>query len=527
MGGQRQDGRLRHPSPDLTGLVSPSNIRRMRRKANLSHEKLVEEARFILKNLQRSDVFGDRVQLAEVERVLAPSLSVGFHEFIGFLTKYGYARLDADLRVIMVTSGGVSAAEAEDAEFHGRLARHFARELTAAASRPRSEPSAPPLSTFDASTPTSSILRPRRTLAPDNPPGNEVLDRRYRRGSQIGSGALGVVFRGRHVSVGRTIAIKEARTVFQYASYLRRDEIVRRLRAAVEAHAQLAHPYVIQLLDQNTEREHPYLVMELAQGGNLRQRLQASEQGRLPLKVAVRAFTQIALALSYGHEKGVLHLGLKPENVLFDHLGNVKLSDFGMFRILDQLEDGAPAPVMVSGNTVGYFAPERLQPSAVGPMGPTADIYALGILFYEMITGRLPGRRSPLPSEAAEGVPEAFDDVFDRMTRDAIDERYPDMDAVMDGIYSAFGQDLVFAPGSALSWTEDPGPIPQPVEDGPIEVGPNGLATGELPFDIEDDEPLDEEEANIVAALSIESSEDILPSAQEPSRPPPPPPADE
>ncbi|MBX2812264.1 MAG: serine/threonine protein kinase [Myxococcales bacterium] len=430
----------------------------MLRKASLDNEKLRDEARFILKNLQRNDLFGDRVQMSEAERILQSALSLSFQEFISFLTKYGYVRLDSDGQVLTVTRGGRMVVDSEDAEFFSRLARHFAREVNGG-SRPK------PIDTTSSVIPNyteavSSVPRTRRPLSVDALEEGEVLDRRYQRGAAIGRGAIGVVYQGRHVGLGRQIAIKEAQTIFQYASYLRRDEIVQRLRMAVETHAQLEHPHIIQILDQNDEREHPYFVMELAQGGNLRQRLTASEQDPPSLPTAVRVLTQVVYALQYAHNLGVVHRGLKPENILFDHLGNVKMTDFGMASILDQPEDIGPAPLLVGGNTVAYFAPERLQVDVVSTPGEAADIYALGILFYEMLTGKIPGRRSPLPSEVRDDVPVAFDEVFDRMTRDSLSERYANMSEVLDGVYQAFGRELLFESGSILAWAKDPGPVP-------------------------------------------------------------------
>src|SRR5262249_12719769 len=150
---------------------------------------------------------------------------------------------------------------------------------------------------------------------------------------------IGSVYRGQHVSLGRRMAIKEARSIFQFASYLRRDEIVRRIRTTVETHAALVHPNIIQIIDQNPEREYPYFVMELAMGGNLRQRIARETEGQVPIATAIRVLTQICYALQFAHARSVLHLGLKPENVLFDHLGNVKLSDFGFARVTERTDE--------------------------------------------------------------------------------------------------------------------------------------------------------------------------------------------
>lgn len=452
--------------------------------APLSHEVLVEEARFILRTLQRDDLFGDRVRLTEAERVLSSSISLPFKDYCDFLNKFGYVREDRLNHTVEVTDGGTLVAQdLDDAEFHARLSRHFARELSGNPSRPL-----PRADNGSAVEPAPSIVpgasRTRPSIVREAPAAlDDVLDRRYRRGDPIGSGTIGTVYRGQHVSLGRKMAIKEARSIFQFASYLRRDEIVRRLRTTVETHASLVHPNIIQVIDQNPEREFPYFVMELAEGGNLRQRLAAEEDGRLELSAAIRILLQLAYALDYAHQRGVFHVGLKPENVLFDSLGNVKLSDFAMGRITDRDDADDQTPVLVSGSAVGYAAPERLQPGSAGELTASVDIYALGMLFYEMITGKLPGRRSPLPSQARKEVPSAFDDVFDKMTRDELDERYTSIDQVLEGVYKAFPTKEVFSTGTILQWAKDPNPLPappEPVAPPKSDADASDLVTGEI-----------------------------------------------
>lgn len=498
----------------------------------MTHEVLVEEARFILRTLQRDDLFGDRVRLTEAERVLSSSISLPFKTYCDFLNKFGYVREDRLTNVIEVTEGGALVAQdLDDAEFHARLSRHFARELSGAggAGAPTQRPL--PRGGVDngsAIEPAPSIVPAARGTRPsiirEAPAASmdDVLDRRYRRGEAIGSGTIGTVFAGQHVSLGRKMAIKEARSIFQFASYLRRDEIVRRLRTTVETHASLVHPNIIQILDQNPEREFPYFVMELAAGGNLRQRLGAAKDNRLDLSNAIRVLTQVCYALDFAHQQNVLHVGLKPENVLFDSLGNVKLSDFGFARITDRADDSGQTPVLVSGGTVGYISPERLQPAGDAELTPAADIYSLGMLFYEMITGKLPGRRSPLPSQARKDVPSAFDDVFDKMTRDELPERYSTIADVLEGIYKAFPTKEVFASGTILLWAKDPSPLPEPkpeepqieaeevVEEEAVEAKPgtdgSDLVTGEI----------DVQEAEKIRTA-------VAPPAKRKRSPPPPP----
>ena len=430
----------------------------MRRQGTqLTHDVLVEEARFILRTLQRADLFGDRVRLTEAERVLDTSISLTFSDYCAFLNKYGYIRLDQLANMIEVTEGGVHVVQnLNDAEFHARMGRHFAKELQGAATAPTRIEPAPKHEAQSAA--------PTRTARPMPMPSDDVLDRRYRKGDVLGQGTLGPVYICSHVNIGRPLAVKEARAVFQYASYLRRDEIVRRIKRTVEVQACLSHPGIIQVIDQNTEREFPYFVTELGIGRSLRDRLNAAETGYLDLRVAIRVLVQLCYALEYAHGEDILHTGLKPENVVFDRQGNAKLTDFGVARITDRPDDAVPSHILVGGGTVGYMAPELLQPGMNGhrAVSAAADIYSLGMLFYEMITGKLPGRRSPLPSQAREDVPTAFDEVFDRMTRDELEDRYPNVQDVLDGIYKAFPTEEVFQMGSILLWSEDPTPMPEP-----------------------------------------------------------------
>jgi serine/threonine protein kinase len=435
----------------------------------LTHEVLVEEARFILRTLQRDDLFGDRVRLTEAERVIDSSISLNFADYCGFLNKYGYVRIDQLANLIEVTEGGALVAQdLDDAEFHARLSRHFQREL---GTQPvlRSLPRQDGAQTTLDPAPVPRTQRPA-PITSERPPspvaGEEVLDRRYRRGEVIGQGTIGTVYKGQHVSLGRRMAIKEARGIFQFASYLRRDEIVRRIRTTVEMHAALVHPNIIQIIDQNPEREYPYYVMELAAGGNLRQRRAAESEGQMSVHLAIRILLQTCYALQFAHRQNVLHLGLKPENILFDHLGNVKLSDFGFSRVTERNDESGQTPVLIGGGTVGYMAPERLQPTVAesNVLSPAADIYALGMIFYEMLTGKLPGRRSPLPSHARKDVPATFDDVFDRMTKDELSDRYRSVDQVLEGIYRAFPAKEVHSAGTILLWADDPKPLPKAAE---------------------------------------------------------------
>jgi serine/threonine protein kinase len=156
----------------------------------------------------------------------------------------------------------------------------------------------------------------------------------------------------------------------------------------------------------------------------------------VPVQHALRWFLQLAYGLRAAHASGLVHHNLKPENILFDGYGNAKLADFGLGRVIEvDATKGMPQVFMGTGGMV-YMAPELI--ARVKESGPAADVYGLGIILYEMLTGQIPGRRSPLPSEVNTDAPSGLDSIFDKMTHDKQAQRYPDIDAMLEDVYKAF-----------------------------------------------------------------------------------------
>ncbi|MGF1511690.1 MAG: serine/threonine-protein kinase [Myxococcota bacterium] len=428
--------------------------------APLTLEILLEESKFILRTLQRKDLFGEKVSLTEAERVLDHSISLNFGEYRSFLERNEYIAADNGANEVRVTEqGDLLAKGIDEASFQTKLARYFAKELESS-SVPSLPPEPVPPPSVRSTLPAPSSVRAR----PSSSTIEDILDRRFKKEALLAEGPIATVFKGRHLSLGRVVAIKEAKAMYAVATYLRRDEVTMRWRARVEAAAQLAHPFILPVLDQNAERDVPYVVTDLA-SGSLRTMLDASTEG-IALPDAARVLLQAAEALRYAHSAGVLHLGLKPENLLVDGFGNVRVSDFGMSTITErpvaETAQASSPPIMVGGSVVPYLAPERLTRDS-SEATPATDVYALGMLAYEVLVGRLPGRRSPMPSEARPGVPSGFDDVFDRMTRDGLDERYPDLEATLSDLRPALvnliggEQDVpVSTRGNATSASSEP-----------------------------------------------------------------------
>jgi serine/threonine protein kinase len=261
------------------------------------------------------------------------------------------------------------------------------------------------------------------------------VDEKYPRGDALGSGGVGTVYKARHLALELDVALKELRDVAQLAARVDPSTVARRLETELRAQAALRHPGIVPILDLDCNRPRPYCVMELMPGGNLRQKIDAGGGKPLPVERAMRWFVQVAEALAFAHRAGVTHGNLKPENVLFDALGNARLGDFGMQRLVETAGEGG-ARVFLAGGGVAYLAPEQVAGTVKDAV--RADIYSLGILLYEILAGKVPGRRAPDPSKANSDAPSALDEVFDLMTQDAPDDRYEKLQDVLADIYGAF-----------------------------------------------------------------------------------------
>ncbi|MFP2927277.1 serine/threonine-protein kinase, partial [Pyxidicoccus sp. 3LG] len=291
--------------------------------------------------------------------------------------------------------------------------------------------------------------------AATTPKGAE-LDLRYQKFDPIGTGPLGTVFKGRFTALGLDICLKELKDIFGYFSFLQRGEVLKRLKKELCAQAQVRHPGVVQVVDQNVDAARPYFVLELLHG-SLKERLDAGGGNGIPVPVALRAFLQLAYGLRAAHAAGLTHHNLKPENVLFDAYGNAKLSDFGLGRVVEvDAAKGMPQVFMGTGG-MSYMAPELMGRGGKEP-GASADVYGLGILLYEMLTGQIPGRRSALPSEVNPEAPSGLDQLFDKATQDKREQRYPDMDAMLEDFYKAFPDKEFLTRGDLILSSDAPKP---------------------------------------------------------------------
>jgi WD40 repeat protein len=211
---------------------------------------------------------------------------------------------------------------------------------------------------------------PDRLTVPPAVPGYDIL-------GEVGRGGMGVVYKARQVRAGRLVALKMV-----LAGGLADPKELARFRGEAEAAARLAHPNVAQVYEVGEHAGLPFFSMEFCPGGSLAQKLAGTP---LPPRQAAALVETLARAVQAAHDKGVVHRDLKPANVLLDADGTPKVTDFGLAKRLD--EPGLTVTGAVLG-TPSYMAPE--QAAGRKDVGPAADVYALGAIVYECLTGRPP-----------------------------------------------------------------------------------------------------------------------------------------
>jgi serine/threonine protein kinase len=424
----------------------------MEGRAKVTKEVLCEEARFILANVMAEARYGRQNRFEDIRRVCEGAVSIPFGEYVSFLEKSGYLRQDRNGDSLEVTPEGEDVVNGGSlTDFTERAVSHFKKLRQTRTQAGLLGPAAPGMSSSAGVVASTMRPSPGMTPQPRKEPepapkvtssggrqsvfvGGEIqgsgdLDARYEKLASLGSGGIGTVYRARQVPLAREVALKEVRELFGFFSEDQREEIVRRFADVVRAAANLAHPNILPIHDVNLERDHPYVVSELAPNGSTRRLINDAED--IPVDLVFKYLLQTLHALRAAHAQRVYHRGLKPEQLLIDAYGNVKVTDFGFARVVER-DHAVIRQVYVGMGNVAYMAPELYaDPSGAGAQ---TDIYALGIIFYELLTRKLPGRRSAMPSQVNAALPVGIDDIFDRMTRDSRSERYTSVDDILEDI---------------------------------------------------------------------------------------------
>ncbi len=200
----------------------------------------------------------------------------------------------------------------------------------------------------------------------------------YELRERIGSGGFGVVHRAYQSTIGREVAIK-----IILPHYANHPDFIRRFEAEAQLIAQLEHPHIVPLYDYWRDPDGAYLVMRWLRGGNLHEALQ---QSPFDLERAALLIDQITSALALAHRNGIIHRDLKPANILLDEDGNAYLSDFGIANVILDATSEQPEIDTILGSP-DYLSPEQARGE---PASPQTDIYSLGVVLYEILTGRYP-----------------------------------------------------------------------------------------------------------------------------------------
>ena len=280
----------------------------------------------------------------------------------------------------------------------------------------------------------AGLMTNARRIPPNNPDSpakwaiptpaelNDVIDH-LQVEELIGRGSMGVVYRGRQIDLDRDVAIK-----ILPVECLRHPELVERFRREIRAASRLRHPNIVTIHEMGQTPDGAlYYVMEYINGMSLRALL---DHGALAVDEAISTIRALCDALQSVHDAGLIHRDIKPSNILTDEHGDAMLMDFGVVAFKDI---GEVASLTQSGQFVGtnvYASPEQITGQAT--IDHRADLYSLGVTFYESLTGKLPLGNWRLPSEHNSNLPSSLDATVQKLLEQSAADRYQSAGEVAD-----------------------------------------------------------------------------------------------
>jgi serine/threonine-protein kinase len=276
-----------------------------------------------------------------------------------------------------------------------------------------------------------------------------VLSDRYRLEAKLGSGGMSTVYLARDEVLDRPVAVK-----LMHREMTDQADQLERFNQEARAVAKLSNPNVVAVIDAGEDQGRPYIVLEYVQGETLKQRI--ARVGALDATEALAYGLEVAQGLGVAHERNMVHRDVKPQNVLIDSTGRAKLTDFGIARELN--DEGVTATGRVIGTT-DYVAPEQAMGKEVDPR---SDIYSLGIVLYEMLTGDVPFEADNQIGVAMKHVNEELPDVqairpdisaasarvIDQATAKNPDDRYQTIEEMGDDLQAALEVEAIRAGGT-------------------------------------------------------------------------------
>jgi serine/threonine protein kinase/tetratricopeptide (TPR) repeat protein len=278
----------------------------------------------------------------------------------------------------------------------------------------------------------------------------------YKITEEIGSGGMATVYRAYQASMDRHVAVKVIRTAILHEPTLKE-----RFRREARLIARLEHPHLLPVYDFDGDHEPPYIVMRYLEGGTLKQVL---AQGELPYPEMLYTLKQVAAALDYAHRQGVVHRDLKPSNIMIDREGNAFVTDFGIARTGGKEENLTAAGDLIG--TPAYMSPEQAR--GEGDVDGAADVYALGAMIFEMLTGGTPYQHEsslgvlmahlnePVPSATTRNpkLPEAVDAVLAKALEKDRTKRYASAESLIADLAKALKAKQAESPTKLQSLTQ-------------------------------------------------------------------------
>ncbi|MFN0080151.1 MAG: SUMF1/EgtB/PvdO family nonheme iron enzyme [Prosthecobacter sp.] len=261
---------------------------------------------------------------------------------------------------------------------------------------------------------------PKTPAGPWQPPSAEELQKllpQYEITMLLGRGGMGAVYKGRQISLDRPVAIKILSNDLETAD----ASFAERFKNEARAMARLAHPGIVAVHDFGETPDHLlYIVMEFIEGTDVSRMI--AKQKRLHTEHAMAITAHVCDALAYAHERGIIHRDIKPANIMVSYDGVVKVADFGLAKMSKAGETLGLTQSGMAMGTLHYMAPEALMLGA--GVDHRADIYAVGVMLYQMLTGKLPQGMFELPSLQVAGLDPRYDGIIAKALRDDRELRY-------------------------------------------------------------------------------------------------------
>ena len=294
-------------------------------------------------------------------------------------------------------------------------------------------------------------LPPALTSGPPAIPGYDVV-------GELGRGGMGVVFKAWHIESKRFVALKMVLSVAQT-----NETNIRRFRAEAEAVARLSHPHIVQIFEIGEHRGWPFFSLEFCGGGSLAKKL---ANHPLSAHAAATLMEKLARGVAVAHQQQIIHRDLKPANILLTSKGEPKISDFGLAKQLDQTDQ--PSRLGSIMGTPSYMPPEQAD-AAAHLVGPQADIYSLGAILYECLTGRPPFKgatalntleqvrtQEPIPPRLFDAkIPADLEEICLKCLQKKPDHRYVSADALAEDLRRFLnGKPVSAARGNFHRWAK-------------------------------------------------------------------------